>query len=51
MVFNQKHFKPIMFTANALKTHKITVNPKKIQFVIIYHFTLMTKIIFIIQKF
>ena len=34
MVFNQKPRKPIMFTANAHKMHKVIANQTKIQFVI-----------------
>ena len=50
MVLNQKPRKPIMFFVNSSKKYKITVNPKKIQFVIIYQFTLMTMIIFTMHK-
>ena len=50
-VINQKPRKPIMFTANAHKMHKVIVNQTKIQFVITYPYTHMMKIIFITHKF
>ena len=51
MVFNQKPRKPIMFTANAHKMHKIIVNQKKIQYVTTYHYIRIMKNTFIIHKF
>ena len=47
IVFNQKPRKPIMFTANAHKMHKVIANQIKIQYAIIYHYTHMMKIILI----
>ena len=51
MVFNQKPRKPIMFTANSHKTHKVIVNQIKTQFVITYLYIHTMKIIFITHKF
>ena len=50
MVFNQKPRKPIMFTANSSKKHKAIANQLKNQYVTIYHYITMMKIIFIIHK-
>ena len=50
MVFNKKPRKPIMFTANSHKVHKVIANRIKTQFVIIYFYTRMMKIIFITHK-
>ena len=50
-VFHQKSRKSILFTASLSKKHKVIVNQTKVQNVIIYHFTLTMKIIFIIPKF
>ena len=50
MVFNQKPRKPIMFTANSHKTHKVIVNQIKTQFVITYHYIHTMKIIIITHK-
>ena len=49
-VFNQKPQKPIMFTANSSKMHKVIANPLKNQYVTIYHYIPTMKIIFIIHK-
>ena len=49
--FNQKSRKPIMFTANSSKTHKVTVNQLRIQFVITFNSTLIMTIIFIPHKY
>ena len=51
MIFNQKPRKPIMFTANSHKMHKVIANQIKTQFVITYLYTHMMKILFITHKF